>query len=127
MTSGGPSARLRRLERSVETVTTRVPLQHTECPWSGRVTPDDLQKEVAPSTGLATGRGHVAEDLVVGVLRPAEHPAKKGFDMTRVPASARIITAPRRGVSSRGCWSFGGVLVYAGIPKRPSGEGDGMT
>lgn len=48
--------------------------------------------------------------------------------MFRVPAPARAHTAPRRGVSDRGRWSFDGAFALSGCaPTRASVEGVGMT
>lgn len=51
-----------------------------------------------------------------------------GGDVFRVPVPARAHTAPRRGVSDVGRWSFDGVFVLTeNAPARPSVEGVGMT
>ena len=75
----------------------------------------DREMSVAPSIALGQGeRGHVAEGPCDGgpVGLPHTLSAKDG-DVIRVPVPARTHTAPRRGVSSRGCWSFDGVLVLS--------------
>lgn len=47
--------------------------------------------------------------------------------MIRVPVPARAHTAPRRGVSDLGRWSFDGVFVLPeNAPARTSAKGVGM-
>lgn len=110
---------------------TRVPHGVPEQRGNGTVATSVDPKEVAPSTGLGKPGGATwPTDLVVGVRKPAEHPfrEKEGADVIRVPVPVTRHTAPRRGGSSRGCWSFDGAFVLsARTPVGPSSEGAGMT
>lgn len=76
----------------------------------------------------------MAEDLVVGSggLQFTFNLESGDRVINRVPAYLHTDTAPRRGVSSLGCWSFDGVIVLsARIPARTSAveafEGVGVT
>lgn len=112
-------------------VSTRCPQALGAWRWGGRVAIDVDQDGSGPVDRLGNREGPLGpKDLVVGVLGPtaARSYETGGCDVFRVPVPARAHTAPRRGVSDRGRWSFDGVFVLPGIaPARTSVEGVGMT
>lgn len=100
--------------------------------WSDRVAGDVDQNGSGPVDRLGNREGPLRpRNLVVGVLGPAAHSYETGGgDVFRVPVPARAHTAPRRGLSDLGRWSFDGVFVLSqsgNAPCRASDEGDGMT
>lgn len=118
--------------RNTAAVTTRNPQGHPAYRRNGTVASDVDQKEKWPRRStLDKSRGAtVAEgpcDGGPGGLSNTLYP-KEGADVTRVPVPSTRHTAPRRGVSSHGCWSFDGVFVLSTCTLvRTSGEGAGMT
>lgn len=84
----------------------------------GMVTSDvDRKCEWSRRPAWQPGGTTRAKDLVVGVVWPAAHSFETGGgDVIRVPVPTRAHTAPRRGVSDLGRWSFDGVFV---LPERP--------
>jgi len=123
---------------SARAVTTRAALAHAGWHQSGTVSPElDRKMKVAPSDRLGeAGRGHKAEDLVVGVLGQCRAPFSRmeGADvMIRVPLPDVGFTTPRRGISSHALLilrrGVRAARTYTqNIPVRASGvEGAGMT
>ena len=116
---------------AVASPATRDPQEHLVNRRNGKVASDVDQKVKWPRRPALDkpGGATVAEGPCSGgpVGLPHTLSAKDG-DVIRVPVPARTHTAPRRGVSSRGCWSFDGVFVLsARTPVRTSAEGAGMT
>jgi len=110
---------------------TRDPQEHLVNRRNGKVAPDVDQKVKWPRRPALDkpGGATVAEGPCSGGPGACRTPfiRKEGDDVIRVPVPARTHTAPRRGVSSRGCCSFGGVFVLsARTPVRASVEGAGM-
>jgi hypothetical protein len=102
--------------RSTAPVTTRAPQGHPECCRNGRVAPNVDQKVKWPRRSpLDKARGAtVAEGPCSGGPVGLPHTlATKDGDVIRVPVPGTRNTAPRRGVSSRGCWSVDGAFVLS--------------
>lgn len=113
-------------------VSTRRSQARDESLWGGRVAFDVDPHGSGPVDRLGNREGPLGPtNLVMGVLRPAAHSFETGGgDVFRVPVPARAHTAPRRGFSDLGRWSFDGVFVLSesgNAPYRASDEGDGMT
>ncbi|GGU66366.1 hypothetical protein GCM10010259_65810 [Streptomyces daghestanicus] len=110
---------------------TRETERHRESQLAGRVAPIVDQKKVAPVIALEQGeRGHVADGPCRRGPRACRAPfsQKEGADVTRVPVPVTRHTAPRRGHSNRGCWSFDGVFVMSAHARfRALSEEAGMT